>query len=98
RPVANQPLPVSAQGILLPHLRAAIHDRGPRGVAPVRELVEELARLLRVLGVAVPVRARDEQSAPGAGQRHVTGPAFLDDLLLLERLPELPEEAADVTQ
>src|SRR5438105_3817603 len=59
-PVPNEPLAIAEERVVLVLLGTPIDDRPFGLLAPLGELVEELARLLRPLGLPVPVRAGDE--------------------------------------
>jgi hypothetical protein len=92
-PVAHEGLAVAGERVVLVRLGAEIHLRESRLLSPRGELVGERARPLGLLGLSVPVRARQEQVVPRPGHRDVAGASLLDPLL---RAPILAPQVARI--
>ena len=92
RPVRDEALAVTEKRIGFDALVVSLHGPEARFRGPRRQLVEELAgRLGPLRVVAVPVRARDHEPSASPGQRHVAGPAFVDQGLVPQSQIEGPE-------
>src|SRR5947208_193310 len=94
-PVTDEPLAVADQGVLLRGARGPVERGHPALLGPVAQFLEERARVLLPVPLAVPVRARDDQPSLGPGQRYVARPSLLHLLVVPKGHPELFEVATE---